>query len=1212
MDVRQRYILDTEDRTTRVLRRVEREFRSLDRAASSALGGISRASSVANRALGGVVGGAITLAAGVREAGKAVNEFSRFETALTGVQKTTDLTGASLRKFVGDIEGLESRIPVTAQELSNLAAVAGQLGVRGSQNLSKFAETLARLDRSSDIQGEQAALTSVRILNLTDEDISQIDRYGAALVGLGNNAAATESEIVHMSTFVAQSVGRFDVATTEVLGLSTAMRELGLRAELSGGAVGRAFNVLETVPQLGGARGEALSGLLGRSLEDIQVDFREDSIGVFLEFLEALNAQGERASITLQDLGLSGAENLRVFPPLARNVDLVRERIALASDEWESNTALIKESDRAFDTHAGRVQQAANAWAQLRREIGGALAGLAAEPLQNFADGLSVALGTAQSTADGALNNLNADALIQEFDRAAERIVELNQEIETARAANEVTEFLDLSKTRKDIEKDIAEIIDALGDPGLERELVRLERRFDDLDQVIFSGNDDQRVIDRALEEQDRLTDRISDLRIELNIETDDQVELLEANQELDRLLAERRSLVAEFNTLADEAGGGIFGLAREAETIAAIESQIDEQNKLVTTLGGTARAYEEIEEAATDAAGAFSEGTQANTALLQEFKTAQQEVIEASRTTGEQIEAETTKLREKYSLLVEEEQITQQALDTFIDGQIRKLGLLEEEERQRQRLIDLQEREAEANRRTLEAFDDRFATPEERLLDDFAQAQEAAIALGVELDPETVARFRSKLGELREEAQETSRETEISLRDDNLSRAASLIDAVKTSYERLQEQIIEVRSLNELGIIPDDLEAEITTRLTERFDSAADGIEERWRGVIGVLRSGLSSFIRQGEVDFESLALSLVASFADRAFEDLLDSVFDEPERDALDLTGVTVQGAVKAPVQYEFPTAPPAGVSLDPVAIPVTYDFSQAQTRNVAAPDPIPVTVDTDPALAAIDDLLANQAATFDLEFRTVIDEKGRELIERRSETLTQDVALEVDRSQLDAIERAAITQGVVLEVNNDGRDVIENGLFPGGEFDQFVIAGDAGVDAANRVAAAWAESNSQTVTGFEDVSKNALSIFGDLGGKLSQTLGGAIGSSIGGSGGQLAGQVSGAIIEGILGNLFSFEGGGFTGDGSRSGGLDGRGGFLSVVHPNEQIIDLTTLGRHGTAGTSESINQVLHIQPGVSAEMIPQIQRAARDGAIAAIREQKRRGGKRGREL
>ena len=37
-------------------------------------------------------------------------------------------------------------------------------------------------------------------------------------------------------------------------------------------------------------------------------------------------------------------------------------------------------------------------------------------------------------------------------------------------------------------------------------------------------------------------------------------------------------------------------------------------------------------------------------------------------------------------------------------------------------------------------------------------------------------------------------------------------------------------------------------------------------------------------------------------------------------------------------------------------------------------------------------------------------------------------------------------------------------------------------------------------------------------------------------------------------SFDGGGFTGSGSRSGGLDGKGGFPAVLHPNETVIDHT----------------------------------------------------------
>lgn len=77
---------------------------------------------------------------------------------------------------------------------------------------------------------------------------------------------------------------------------------------------------------------------------------------------------------------------------------------------------------------------------------------------------------------------------------------------------------------------------------------------------------------------------------------------------------------------------------------------------------------------------------------------------------------------------------------------------------------------------------------------------------------------------------------------------------------------------------------------------------------------------------------------------------------------------------------------------------------------------------------------------------------------------------------------------------------------------------------------------------------------------------GGKSGGGGG-----IFGAIFGG-LGKLFSFDGGGYTGAGSRSGGLDGRGGFLAMMHPNESVIDHTK-GGSGVGG--------LHITFGVSAD-------------------------------
>ncbi len=61
-------------------------------------------------------------------------------------------------------------------------------------------------------------------------------------------------------------------------------------------------------------------------------------------------------------------------------------------------------------------------------------------------------------------------------------------------------------------------------------------------------------------------------------------------------------------------------------------------------------------------------------------------------------------------------------------------------------------------------------------------------------------------------------------------------------------------------------------------------------------------------------------------------------------------------------------------------------------------------------------------------------------------------------------------------------------------------------------------------------------------------------GGGGGLLGGLFSG------IGGLLSFDGGGSTGTAPRSGGMDGKGGFLAMMHPQETVIDRTKGGTGG----------------------------------------------------
>lgn len=70
-------------------------------------------------------------------------------------------------------------------------------------------------------------------------------------------------------------------------------------------------------------------------------------------------------------------------------------------------------------------------------------------------------------------------------------------------------------------------------------------------------------------------------------------------------------------------------------------------------------------------------------------------------------------------------------------------------------------------------------------------------------------------------------------------------------------------------------------------------------------------------------------------------------------------------------------------------------------------------------------------------------------------------------------------------------------------------------------------------------------------------------------LGGSSSAPDFSSAIGNLFSADGGGYTGNAPRTGGLDGKGGFMAVLHPQETVTDHTKGQRSGNT-VNVTINQ------------------------------------------
>ncbi len=306
------------------------------------------------------------------------NTFQQFETGLINVAKTANLSQKEIEGLTKNILDLSSEIPATTDELLDIATAAGQLGVKGTDNLTIFTETIAKLGRVSNLEGDNAATTLTRILNVTRENIDTIDTFASVIVSLGNNFAATESEIALVTNEVSRATAQFGVSASEAAALSATLRSVGVRAEEAGGVLSKAFVAINSAISEGGKNLTKLEEITGKSGDEIKKQFGKDAVGFFRDFVASLNnVEGgiQNSGKALESLGISGIRVQKVIPVLAQNIGEFDRALGLANAELGNATALNEEYEKSIESSASKTKLLENAVERARIRLGEKLAG---------------------------------------------------------------------------------------------------------------------------------------------------------------------------------------------------------------------------------------------------------------------------------------------------------------------------------------------------------------------------------------------------------------------------------------------------------------------------------------------------------------------------------------------------------------------------------------------------------------------------------------------------------------------------------------------------------------------------------------------------------------------------------------------------------------------------------------------------------------------
>lgn len=305
-------------------------------------------------ALGGQLTASVTVPLAAAS-GFLVKSASDFESSFAGVRKTVDATEMQFASLAAGMRELAKTIPVNVNELNKIGESAGQLGIK-TENILDFTNTVAALGVTTNLSADAAATSLARLANITGLAQDKFSNIGSAIVGLGNNFATTESEILEFGLRIAAAGDIAGLTESQILGVSAAMSSVGVEAEAGGTAVQKVLLGMTQAVAQGNKDLAIFAKTAGMSAAEFSKAFKEDAGGAFQAFVEGLGVQGKSAFNTLETLKLEDQRLIKAFLSLSNAGDLLSRSVALSTAEFAANTALAKEAEQRYNTFASQLQ----------------------------------------------------------------------------------------------------------------------------------------------------------------------------------------------------------------------------------------------------------------------------------------------------------------------------------------------------------------------------------------------------------------------------------------------------------------------------------------------------------------------------------------------------------------------------------------------------------------------------------------------------------------------------------------------------------------------------------------------------------------------------------------------------------------------------------------------------------------------------------------
>jgi len=320
------------------------------------------------------IGALITLGVVAHRASRAIVSL---EDAQAEVRRTTGFTGDELNELTQSFQSISMEIGSTTNDMMEIAAVAGQLGLRGVRNISEFSDTLMRLSLVSDVTGREGATQLARFLNITGTAMADMGQE-ALLAGniinqLGNTTAASAAEVLKMASEIAQVTAVANVSRPDIIAIGAALKSVGISAELAGTNLTKVFDKMLMSAHEGGQALRQWASIANETNEAFAEMVRTDpteALSRYAEGLRHLKNTGTELLPILQEMGFNNIRERRIIAGLVLGYDVLNKsreeaarQVAILNGELDEETSIQEELERRLNTVTFQ-------WRRFRAQLG--------------------------------------------------------------------------------------------------------------------------------------------------------------------------------------------------------------------------------------------------------------------------------------------------------------------------------------------------------------------------------------------------------------------------------------------------------------------------------------------------------------------------------------------------------------------------------------------------------------------------------------------------------------------------------------------------------------------------------------------------------------------------------------------------------------------------------------------------------------------------